>query len=181
MGAGAVADEADRSGVLERWVQLVRPSLLAAHAAAGRGPSARAGLMRVHLQVMAADVGLQMESRDVHINSRAPLATAEFARERGAYAEMHRALFEAHWHLTGRLEEVEDLKRIAAKCGLDPDELGEALADGRYEPLLDRRRAEAEEIGINAIPAHIFGGRYLVVGAHPYELFHQVVEKLRTA
>ena len=81
----------------------------------------------------------------------------------------------------GKLEEVEDLKRIAAKCGLDPDELGEALADGRYEPLLDRRRAEAEEIGINAIPAHIFGGRYLVVGAHPYELFHQVVEKLRTA
>jgi len=47
MGAGAVADEADRSGVLERWVQLVRPSLLAAHAAAGRGPSARAGLMRL--------------------------------------------------------------------------------------------------------------------------------------
>jgi len=111
----------------------------------------------------------------------AALATVEFARERAASAEMHRALFEAHWHLTGRLEEVEDLKRIAAECGLDPDELGEALADGRYEPLLDRRRAEAEEIGINAIPAHIFGGRYLVVGAHPYELFHQVVEKLRTA
>ena len=44
MGPGAVADEADRSDVLERWVQLVRPSLLAAHAAAGRGPSARAGL-----------------------------------------------------------------------------------------------------------------------------------------
>lgn len=143
--------------------------------------SARAAQMRAHLQAMAAEVGLQMESRDVLINSRAALATAEFARERGAYAEMHRALFEAHWHLTGRLEEVEDLKRIAAKCGLDPDELGEALADGRYEPLLDRRRAEAEEIGINAIPAHIFGGRYLVVGAHPYELFHQVVEKLRTA
>jgi hypothetical protein len=41
MGPGAVADEADRSGVLEHWVQLVRPSLLAAHKAAGRGPSAR--------------------------------------------------------------------------------------------------------------------------------------------
>lgn len=130
---------------------------------------------------MAAEVGLHMESRDVLINSRLALATAEFARERGAYDAVHRALFEAHWHLTAKLEDVEDLKRIVAGCGLDPEELGEALADGRYEPLLDQRRREAEEIGINAIPAHIFGGRYLVVGAHPYELFHQVVEKLRTA
>ena len=143
--------------------------------------TARAAQMRAHLQAMASEVGLHMESRDVLINSRLALATAEFARERGAYDAVHRALFEAHWHLTAKLEDLEDLKRIAAACGLNPEELGEALADGRYEPLLDERRREAEEIGINAIPAHIFGGRYLVVGAHPYELFHQVVEKLRTA
>ena len=143
--------------------------------------SARAQQMRAHLEAMAAEVGLTMESRDVLINSRLALATAEFGREHGAYERVHRALFEAHWHLTAKLEEVEDLKRIAAECGLDPEELGEALADGRYEPLLDERRREAEEIGVNAIPAHIFGGRYLVVGAHPYELFRQVVERLRTA
>ena len=72
----------------------------------------RAAQMRTHLQAMAAEVGLEMESRDVLINSRAALATAEFARERGAYEAVHKALFEAHWHLTGRLEDVEDLKRI---------------------------------------------------------------------
>src|SRR5207245_1934441 len=52
---------------------------------------------------------------------------------------------------------------------------------GRGRPVLDENRREAESIGVNAIPAHIFGGRYLVVGAHPYELFLQVVERLRTA
>jgi len=144
------------------------------------GSSARVEQMRAHMRALAAGAGLQMESRETLINSRLALATAEFARERGAYECVHRALFEAHWHLTGRLEDLEDLKRIAAGCGLDPDELGEALAEGRYDRLLDERRHEAEAVGINAIPAHIFGNRYLVVGAHPAELFRQVVEKLTT-
>jgi predicted DsbA family dithiol-disulfide isomerase len=144
------------------------------------GSSARVEQMRAHMHDLAAEVGLRMDSRDTLINSRLALATAEFARERGAYECVHRALFEAHWHLTGRLEEIDDLKRIAASCGLDPGELGEALAEGRYDRLLDDRRREAEAVGINAIPAHIFGNRYLVVGAHPVELFRQVVEKLAT-
>jgi predicted DsbA family dithiol-disulfide isomerase len=143
--------------------------------------SGRTEQMRAHMRALAAEVGLTMEARDVLINSRLALATAEFARERGAYEAVHRALFEAHWHLTGKLEDVEDLKRIAAACGLDPEELGAALADGRYEPVLDQNRREAESIGVNAIPAHIFGARYLVVGAHPLELFRQVVERLKTA
>jgi predicted DsbA family dithiol-disulfide isomerase len=143
------------------------------------GSGDRVEQMRAHMKALAAEAGLQMESRDTLINSRLALATAEFARERGAYDRVHRALFEAHWHLTGRLEDVEDLKRIAAGCGLDPDELGEALAEGRYDRLLDERRHEAEAVGINAIPAHIFGNRYLVVGAHPAELFRQVVVKLK--
>jgi len=143
--------------------------------------SGRTEQMRARLQALAAEVGLTMESRDVLVNSRLALATAEFARERGAYEAVHRALFEAHWHLTGKLEDVEDLKRIAAGCGLDPEELCVALAKGRYEPVIDENRRQAESIGINAIPGHIFGGRYLVVGAHPYELFLQVVDRLRTA
>ena len=142
------------------------------------GSSARVEQMRERMRALAAEVGLQMESRDTLVNSRLALATAEFARERGVYDCVHRALFEAHWHLTGRLEDVADLRRIAAGCGLDPDELEQALAEGRYERLLDERRKEAEAVGVNAIPAHIFGNRYLVVGAHPVELFRQVVAKL---
>jgi predicted DsbA family dithiol-disulfide isomerase len=34
-------------------------------------------------------------------------------------------------------------------------------------------------VGINAIPAHILGRRYLVLGAQPYEAFLQVLERLR--
>jgi predicted DsbA family dithiol-disulfide isomerase len=138
----------------------------------------RSQAMHDHLKAVAGEVGLRMESRDVIINSRRALGAAEFARERGRYGEMHHALFRAHWELTGKLEDVDDLVRIGQGVGLDGAELREAIEDGRYEQLLDETRHEAESVGINAIPAHVFGGRYLVVGAQPYEVFTQVLERI---
>jgi predicted DsbA family dithiol-disulfide isomerase len=138
----------------------------------------RSQAMRDHLQSVASEVGLQMQSRDVVINSRRALGAAEFAREHGKFDEMHHALFKAHWELTGKLEDVDDLVRIGEGVGLDGAKLRQAIEDGRYEPLLDDTRHEAESVGINAIPAHVFGGRYLVLGAQPYETFQQVLERI---
>jgi predicted DsbA family dithiol-disulfide isomerase len=135
--------------------------------------------MRSRLDEVADEVGLVMKQRDVIINSRKALGAAEFAREKGKFDEMHHALFKAHWELTGRLEDVDDLVRIGTEVGLDPVELRAAIEEGRYEGMLDDSRRQAEAVGINAIPAHIFGRRYLVVGAHPYENFTQVLDRLR--
>ena len=128
---------------------------------------------------LADEVGLVMKQRDVLINSRKALGAAEFARERGKFDEMHRALFKAHWELSGKLEDVDDLVRIGTEAGLDPVELRAAIEEGRYEQVLDENRRLAESVGINAIPAHIFGRRYLVLGAQPYDAFTQVLDRLR--
>ena len=140
---------------------------------------ARSDQIRGRLESVAAEVGLVMRQRDVIINSRRALGAAEFAREQGKYDQMHHALFKAHWEGTGRLENIDDLVRIGTEIGLDPDELRTAIEEGRYEAVLDDSRHQAESVGINAIPAHIFGRRYLVVGAHPYESFMQVIDRLR--
>jgi predicted DsbA family dithiol-disulfide isomerase len=143
----------------------------------GRGRSEQ---MRTHLQAVAAEVGLNMESRDVIINSRRALGAAEFAREQGKFEDMHHALFKAHWEKAAKLENVDDLVAIGVGIGLDGAELRAAIEGGRYEPLLDDTRHEAESVGINAIPAHVFAGRYLVVGAQPYEVFRQVLDRIAT-
>jgi predicted DsbA family dithiol-disulfide isomerase len=119
-----------------------------------------------------------MESRDVIINSRRALGAAEFAREHGKYEEMHQALFKAHWEQTARLEDVDDLVRVGTEVGLDPAELRSAIEEGRYEAVIDENRQIATSAGINAIPAHVFGQRYLVMGAQPYEVLKQVVDRL---
>ena len=135
--------------------------------------------IREHLEGIAAEVGLTMKQRDVIINSRRALGAAEFARERGKFEAMHRALFKAHWEGTGRLEDTDDLVRIGTGVGLDPTELRAAIDEDRYAAVIEDNRRDAESVGINAIPAHIFGQRYLVLGAQPYEAFQQVLERLR--
>jgi predicted DsbA family dithiol-disulfide isomerase len=135
--------------------------------------------MRDHLDSIAAQVGLSMQQRDVIINSRRALGAAEFAREHGKFDEMHHALFKAHWGGSRRLEDPDDLVRIGIDVGLDPEELRRAIDEDRYAKVIDDNRHDAESVGINAIPAHIFGRRYLVLGAQPYEAFQQVIARLR--
>jgi predicted DsbA family dithiol-disulfide isomerase len=139
----------------------------------------RSEQVREHLARAAAQVGLTMEPRDVIINSRRALGAAEFAREEGNYDAMHSALFRAHWEKAARLEDVDDLVRIGSDVGLDAGRLRAAIEDNRYDEMIDENRRVATSVGIDAIPAHIFGRRYLVVGAQPYEAFRQVVDRLR--
>ncbi len=134
--------------------------------------------MHSYLQSIAAQLGLIMRPRDVIINSRRALGAAEFAREQGRFEAMHHALFKAHWEGTARLEDIDDLVRVGTELGLDPPELRAAIAEDRYESVIDENRQAATSAGINAIPAHIFGRRYLAMGAQPYEVLKQVVDRL---
>jgi predicted DsbA family dithiol-disulfide isomerase len=127
---------------------------------------------------LAKEAGLVMKRGTRLINTRLALSAAEFAREHGRFHEMHLALFRAYWEQTGDIATVEGLKVIATEVGLDAEAMAAELATGRYEDLLDANRREATQVGINGIPAHVFGLRYLVMGAHPYEILKQVADKV---
>ena len=142
---------------------------------------ARSQQMQSYMQSVAQSVGLEMQTRDVIINSRRALGAAEFAREHGKFDEIHHALFKAHWEGKGKLEQVVDLVRIGESVGLDGDELGKAIEEDRYAGVIDENRRVASSVGINAIPAHVFDRRYLVLGAQPYEVLKEVVERVRAA
>jgi predicted DsbA family dithiol-disulfide isomerase len=140
----------------------------------------RSERMHSHLQSVAESVGLTMQPRDVIINSRRALGAAEFAREHDRFEAMHHALFKAQWEGTARLEAVDDLVRVGADVGLDADELRSAIEDDRYAAVIDENRRMASSVGIDAIPAHIFARRYLVLGAQPREVFEQVLDRVNT-
>ena len=141
-------------------------------------PPGRSKQIADGMRALAAEAGLTMRGRDRLVNSRLALATAEFARERGAFEPVHRALFKVHWEGPGEVDDVQELGRVVSEAGLDPSELKSALAGGEYDELLDANRQKALTVGINAVPAHIFGRRYLVVGAQPDEVYEQVLRKL---
>lgn len=119
-----------------------------------------------------------MKNHDRLINSRPALQAAEFARAAGLFDAMHRALFEAYW-LEGRdLSDLQVLREIGARVGLDVDAMEAAIRANTYGDYLDERRAEALELMISGIPAHVIADRYLVMGAQPFEVFQQVMTRL---
>ena len=69
------------------------------------------------------------------------------------------------------------LKAAAVEVGLDPDKLEEALSQQTHTSTVQQQYQEARSHGINGIPAFTIG-KYLFTGAHPYEFFKQVIDKV---
>jgi predicted DsbA family dithiol-disulfide isomerase len=130
------------------------------------------------LNRLAGEVGLSLKMHDRLINSRPALQAAEFAREQGRFREMHQALFRAYWDEARDISELGVLRDLAQEVGIDPEAIQTAVQSDRYGDYLDARRAEAEELMINGIPAHVIAERYLIMGAQTYEVFERVMARL---
>jgi predicted DsbA family dithiol-disulfide isomerase len=127
---------------------------------------------------LAAGVGLQLKLHERLINSRPALQAAEFAREQGRFGTMHLELLKAYWDEGRDVSDIGVLKEVAARVGIDVAGMEAAVEEDRFGGYLDARRAEAEELGINGIPAHVIADRFLIMGAQPYDLFERVMAKL---
>jgi predicted DsbA family dithiol-disulfide isomerase len=130
---------------------------------------------------MAAGVGLHLALHDRLINSRPALQAAEFARAQGRFDAMHLELLKAYWDKGKDVSDIAVLREVGARAGVDVAGMEAAIAANRFGDYLDARRAEAEELGINGIPAHVIADRYLVMGAQPYDLFERVMAKVGVA
>lgn len=127
---------------------------------------------------MAAAVGLHLSLHERLINSRPTLQAAEFAREQGRFDAMHHELLKAYWDEGLDISEMAVLREVATRAGVDVAVMEAAIRENRFGDYLDARRAEAEDLGINGIPAHVIADRYLVMGAQPYDLFERVMAKV---
>ena len=134
-----------------------------------------------NLKQMAQQSGLTLKVHERLINSRPALQAAEFARAQGRFEPMHRELFRAYWDEGRDVSDLEVLREVAARAGVDAAGMEEAVTQNRYGDYLDARRQEAEELMIDGIPAHVIADRYLVMGAQPYDVFERVMAKLGVA
>ena len=141
-------------------------------------PAAYMARAREGVNRLAGSVGLHLVLHERLINSRPALQAAEFAREQGRFDTMHRELLKAYWDEGRDVSDMSVLREIAARAGVDVPRMEAAVRENRFGDYLDVRRAEAEELGINGIPAHVIADRYLVMGAQPYDLFERVMAKV---
>lgn len=142
-------------------------------------PAAYRARVEEGVRRLGAEVGLRLVPHDRLINSRRALQAAEHARSQGRYTPMHRELFVAYWDQGRDISDMAVLREVAGRADLDPQDMEETVRANTYGALLDARRAEAEELMISGIPAHVIGNRFLVMGAQPYETFVQVMTRLQ--
>lgn len=127
---------------------------------------------------MAQDRGMTLKLPPVQPRSRKAHEAAEFAREAGRLDEMNGALFKAFFEDGRDLADIEVLIDIGQSIDLDPHELREALASGRYTQKVLDDEGLARQIGVSGVPALIVSAgqqAYLVSGAQPYETIKDVI------
>jgi predicted DsbA family dithiol-disulfide isomerase len=133
-------------------------------------PPARLPALRAQMQQFAARFGISAIDQPDHIpNSRRALAIAEWARDRGQLDAFRESAMVAHWREARNLENDDDLRAIAARVGLDPDQALAAADDPAILARVDRRQIDARQHGVTGIPT-FFIGEEEVVGCQPYEV-----------
>ena len=131
-----------------------------------------------HTQRVIEAAGLTFNPPATMPNTLHALQVTELARDRDLHEPVHTRLMHAYWSEGADLGDDEVLLDLVAQAGLDRAEAEAVIAEGRYSDRVAASTQEATRHGIHAIPAFVLGGRLLVMGAQPEDVFAQAVEQL---
>ena len=123
--------------------------------------------------------GLEIHRGSTGIDSRPALIAEKYAESQGKGAAFHKAVMQAYWQQERSIDDPAVLKEIVEQVGLDTENFDAVLTDPAFDAAVSADVDLAHEYGLTGVPALVFTDRYLVVGAQPYEVLKQVVEKIR--
>ena len=118
--------------------------------------------------------------RAMSYNSRRAQELSKWAEEKGKGDEIHDALFRAYFVDVKNIGRVEPLVEIAESLGLPGEEAAEVLVSRKYKQAVDEDWRRCAAYGVNAVPTFL-AGRYLMVGAQPYEELERLVQHVMHA
>lgn len=107
----------------------------------------------------------------IHANATPAAIAAHCAGEQGAYFPFHDALFSYQYEL-GR----EAYLTYANALGLDAQSFETCLEEQRFADKVEADLRYGLSIGVSSTPTFFVNG-IAIVGAQPYEVFQQVIEK----
>lgn len=107
----------------------------------------------------------------IHPGAAPAAEAADCAGAQGAYWPFHKALFSMKYDLT-----TDAYQQYAAELGLDTQTFAKCLTDRRYESEVLGDYNYAVNLGVRSTPTFFINGIPLV-GAQPYEVFKQVIDK----
>ncbi len=149
------------------------------------GGPARAQEIYARVSAAGATVGIPfafdaIERQPNTLAAHRLIAWAQGRREGDADALVEN-LFRAYF-LDGRfVGDHDELVRLAAEAGYDPDDARAFLASDELRDAVAGADARAREMGVSGVPFFIFDGRTAVSGAHEPDALLAAIAQARTA
>jgi predicted DsbA family dithiol-disulfide isomerase len=139
------------------------------------------------------------EAMNERVSSIAALAGLEYHLEKAQYGntfdahrlihlaathqlqdQMEERLFKAYFTEGLMLTDTETLVKLASEVGIDADEARTVLASTAYADEVRADVQRARMFGIEGVPFFAIEEQYGISGAHPTEVFKEVLEKVWT-
>ena len=86
------------------------------------------------------------------------------------------AVFEAFFSRTEDISDLDVLRRLADRCGVDGTALADVIREARCRERVLAEYREALDMGIRGVPAVAMPGRLPIVGAVPYPELRRAIE-----
>jgi predicted DsbA family dithiol-disulfide isomerase len=146
-----------------------------------RDPRAKAGRIlgeteRQKVLMVAAETGIAVAPPTQWIDSTPALEGSEVARDAGAFAAYHEAVFRAAFEERLDIAGTAVLDSIAERAGLDISEFRDALETHRMAARIEAHRREADEFSALGYPTFILGD-YPLIGIQPIGTMRQVIAR----
>jgi predicted DsbA family dithiol-disulfide isomerase len=138
-------------------------------------PPERMAASRSRMEQIASAEGLAYGQRTHWYNSFPAHEAALWADQHGDGEAFRRSIYRAYFADGLNIGSTELLVGFADALNLDSGDLRSALVEGRYRSRVNEQFEFARGAGVTGVPAYI-AGRYMMVGAQPYEVFCKLVE-----
>lgn len=110
-----------------------------------------------------------------YTNTFDALRLTKFAQEKNC-DEIIEKLFDAYFTKNLELSDHKILKKIAADCGLNGDEVEKFLNSEKFSEEVRRDEFEAAKLGIHGVPFFLINEKFALSGAQPTEVLKSALE-----
>lgn len=131
-----------------------------------------------------AEMRERMTAEGLPYGERTHTYNSRLAQELGTWADtqpgggaIHQRLFEAYFVDNRNIGDIDVLVDIAKAAGLDANEARKVIEERRFKAHVDADWEKSRAYGVTGVPTYVAKG-YGVVGAQPYEVLEEFLEKL---
>lgn len=151
------------------------------HVARKYGSSAAdSGAARTRLIELGDELGFQFNYSDQTrmVNTFVAHQLLHWAGQQGRQTAVKLGLFEAFFTASQDVSDIDVLVRVAADCGLDPEQARLVLEDQRFAETVRSEQAFWLERDVHAVPATVLNRQFMIPGAQDPATFERYVRRL---